>query len=188
MKTKLSILMLLTFFTTFAQNKFELSSDAPVFPPSKVIIDVFSSSFNEDTFNLVNNWLISSHSSSAYVLLKGDSNDCVKIAFTVDDLYEENSHVFKKNLDVRYEITLQCINKQVYLEINNLQVYFPETTTSGGWENISINYSDLFKKNGEINLKKKQTLSLLQNHFNDFVFSLESYLRPSENSLSITYY
>ena len=104
----------------------------------------------------------------------------------VEDLYENNGHLFKNNYDVKYQLAFRCIDNRIGIQINNLKVHFPETISSGGWEDIFIKYEDLIRKNGEINKGKKETLERLQNHFNEVLLGLETYIQSQTNT-RITY-
>ena len=96
----------------------------------------------------------------------------------------DQSHLFKNDFDVKFELTFRCLDNKICIEINDFKVHFPEALYSGGWENFSFNYEDLFRNNGKINIKKKETLEKLQNHFNKVVYGLENHIVSSNTSIA----
>lgn len=185
MKLNLSIFALFMCIYTFSQNQFEVSAESPVFPPEEVLIDVPNLSV-ENSYDLVADWLKTNFNSVDDFILDQQCNDFITLVFTVDDLYMEQSHLFNKNCDVKYELTFRCLDKKICIEINDLKVHFPETLSSGGWETVTINYQDLFRKNGKLNIKKKETLDKLQDHFNKVVYGLENHIVTSNSSITYT--
>jgi len=184
MKHYLSILALFICIYTFSQNQFVVNTESPVFPPEEISVDLSKLSA-EDNYELVKDWLSDNFYSGNNFIKEQQCKKLITLISTVDDLYMDQSHLFKNDYDVKYEISFRCLDNKVCIEIDDLKVHFPETISSGGWENISINYKDLFKKNGKINIKQKETLEKLQNHFNKIVDGLENQIIYSKSRLSI---
>lgn len=185
MKHILSILALFMSICIFSQNRFEVSSESPVFPPKEVFIDISNLS-DEDNYKLVKDWLSVNFNSDDNLVIDQECDNFITLAYTVDDLYKDYSHLFKNDYDVKYELAFRCLDNKICIEINDLKVYFPETLSSGGWESVSFNYEDLFRKNGKINIKKKETLEKLQNHFNKVVYGLQNHIVSSNTNMSFT--
>jgi hypothetical protein len=133
---------------------------------------------------LVKDWLSTNFYSDENLVIDQECNNSITFSYTVDDLYKDNSHLFKNDYDVKYELAFRCLDNKICIEINDLKVHFPETLSSGGWEDVSIAYEDLVRKNGKINIKKKETLDNLQNHFNKVVYELENYILSSNTSIT----
>jgi len=85
--------------------------------------------------------------------------------------------------------TIRLPHNQVigpHYKIETIKKIVSEALYSGGWENFSFNYEDLFRNNGKINIKKKETLEKLQNHFNKVVYGLENHIVSSNTSIAYT--
>ena len=185
MKINISILAFFICICSFSQSLFEVNSDSPNFPPKEVFIDISDLSAQEN-YELVKDWLSTNFYTGKNLTVDQKCSNFLVFSNEVKDLYEDNSHLFKNDYDVKYELAFRCIDNRISIEINDLKVHFPETISSGGWEDISIAYEDLIRKNGEINMGKKETLERLQNHFKEVVFGLETYIQSHTNT-SITY-
>ena len=185
MKHILSILALFMSIYTFSQNRFVVSAESPVFPPKEVFIDISNLSA-EDNYELVKDWISVNFNSDDNLVIDQECNNFITLVSTVDDLYKDNSHLFKNDFDVKYELAFRCLDNKICIEINDFKVHFPEALYSGGWENFSFNYEDLFRNNGKINIKKKETLEKLQNHFNKVVYGLENHIVSSNTSIAYT--
>ena len=185
MKHNLSILALFMCIYTFSQNQFEVSAESPVFPPEEVFIDISNVSA-EDNYELVKDWLTTNFYSEDNIINEQECEKFISLEATVDDLYMDQSHLFKNDYDVRYELAFRCLDNKICIEINELKVHFPETLSSGGWEDVSITNEDLIRKNGKLNIKKKETLDKLQNHFNKVVYGLENHIVTSNSSITYT--
>ncbi|MDT8418277.1 MAG: DUF4468 domain-containing protein [Lutibacter sp.] len=183
MKHILSILALFMSIYTFSQNLFEVSAESPVFPPKEVFIDISNLS-DKDNYELVKDWLSVNFNSDDNLVIDQECNNFITLASTVHHLYMDQSYLFKNDYDVKYELAFRCLDNKICIEINDLKVDFPETLSSGGWESVSFNYEDLFRKNGKINIKKKETLEKLQNHFNKVVYGLKNHIVSSNTSIT----
>ena len=184
MKLNLSILALFIGIYAFSQNQFEVSTESPVFPPKEVFIDcnVLSS---EDKYEIVKDWINANFNIDNTLVRQQECDNFITLVSTVEDLYEDYDYLIHSNRDVKYELAIQCLDNKISIEIKDFKVYFPETYTSGGWENVSINYDDLYRKNGKLNIKKKETLEKLQNHLEKVVFELENHIKSSNNSVTL---
>lgn len=183
MKHNLLILAFFMCIYTFSQNLFEVSAESPVFPPKEVVIDISYLSA-ENNYELVKDWLSVNFYTNNNIVREQECKNFITLVSTVDDLYMDQSYLFKNDYDVKFELAFRCLDNKICIEINDFEVYFPETLSSGGWENVSINYNDLFRKNGKLNIKKKKTLEKLQNHFNKIVYGLENYITSSNSSIT----
>ena len=186
MKHNLLIFTLFVCIYTFSQNQFEVSAESPVFPPKEVIIDISNLSA-EDNYELVKDWISVNFYLDDNIVREQECNKVITLVSTVDDLYMDQSHLFKNDYDVKYELAFRCLDNKICIEINDFKVHFPEALYSGGWENFSINYEDLFRNNGKMNIKKKETLEKLQNHLNKVVYGLENHIISSNNHMSFTH-
>lgn len=184
MKLKLSVLALFMCFYTFSQNLFEVNAESPIFPPEEVDIDINYLSA-DDNYVLVKDWLSNNFASDNNIVLERECENFITLVSTVDDLYMDNSYLFINDYDVKYELAFRCLDNKICIEINDFQVNFPETLSSGGWENVSINYNDLFKRNGKLNIKKKETLEKLQDHLSKIVYGLENHITSSNSSITL---
>lgn len=185
MKHNLLIFTLFMCIYTFSQNQFEVSAESPVFPPKEVFIDVSYLSA-EDNYELVKDWIRVNFYLGDNIVREQECNKVITLVSTVDDLYRDQSRLFKNDYDVKYELVFRCLDNKICIEINDFKVHFPEALYSGGWENFSINYEDLFRKNGEINIKKKETVEKLQNNLNNVVNGLKNHIISSNSRNSFT--
>jgi len=178
MKLNLSILALFMGIYAFSQNQFEASTESSVFPPKEVFIDcnILSS---EDKYEIVKDWINANYNLDNTMVREQECDNFITLVSTVEGLYEDYDYLFHSNRDVKYELAIQCLDNKISIKIKDFKVYFPETYNSGGWEDVSINYDDLYRKNGKLNIKKKETLEKLQNHLEKVVFGLENQIKSS---------
>lgn len=184
MKLNLSILALFMGIYAFSQNQLEVSAESTIFPPKEVFIDcnVLTS---EDKYEIVKDWINANFNIDNTLVREQECDNFITLVSTVEDLYEDYDYLIHSNRDVKYELAIQCLDNKISIKIKDFKVHFPETYTSGGWENVSINYDDLYRKNGKLNMKKKETLEKLQNHLEKVVFELENHIKSSNNSVTL---
>jgi len=182
MKNQLTVLLWFTCFYVCAQQNFHVTSQTADFPPDEVIVASPKLSI-DDNYNLSLSWMEMNFSKAEGTIVKQSCNDFVAIECTFPKLYKDQTYLFSKKCDVKYELILRCLDNKVCVEINDFQVNFPKIGSSGGWEKVTISNKDLYKRNGEISLKKLETLTQLQDHFSEIIKGLDTYLNSPENRL-----